>query len=102
MIRVWLLLFIPLLLFCDIDAEIEAIQNAPINERFKLMNSFKQKLIKMREVEREKAIKKLTAKTKNAHPSDTIKKEVAHEIENSLEEEIEEEIANHEEREDDD
>jgi len=102
MIRVWMLLLMPLLLFADIDAEIEAIQNAPIKERFKLMNAFKQKLIKMRELEREKAIKKLTAKTENAHPSDTTKKEIAHEIENGLEDEIDTEIENHEQREDDD
>ena len=52
-------------LYADIDTQIEAIQNASVEERFKLMNAFKKNLIKMKEKERIKAIHKLTNKSKN-------------------------------------
>lgn len=68
MIRL-LILFLPLLLLGDIDAQIEAIQQAPIQERYKLMNAFKNKIIKMREEERLQALKKLQKKTKTKIPT---------------------------------
>ncbi len=50
----------------DIDKRIERIRNAPIKERYKLMNAFKRELIRMREEERLRIIEKLkhTSKTK--------------------------------------
>ncbi len=68
MIRL-LILLIPLVLWSDIDAQIEAIQKAPIQERYKLMNAFKNKIIKMREEERLQALKKLQKKTKTKIPT---------------------------------
>jgi len=56
-----------LMLHADIDAQIYAIKNASVEERFKLMNAFKRDLIKMKEEERIKAITKLSEKSNKAH-----------------------------------
>lgn len=53
--------------YADIDAQIEAIKQAPVSERFKLMNAFKKNLIKMKEEERIRALKKLTIHTSSKH-----------------------------------
>lgn len=53
--------------YADIDAQIEAIQNASVEERFKLMNAFKKNLIEMKEEERMKAMTKLTTQSNNKH-----------------------------------
>ena len=57
----------------DIDKRIERIRNAPIEERYKLMNALKRELIRMREEERLRIIKKLkhTSKTKRNTSSAT-------------------------------
>jgi hypothetical protein len=47
-------------LYGNIDEHIRAIQNAPIEKRFKLMNAFKKELVKMKEQARIVALKKLT------------------------------------------
>jgi len=60
-----ILFFLPL--WGDIDAQIEAIQQAPVSERFKLMNDFKKKIVKMKEKKRLKAIKKLQETIQNKH-----------------------------------
>ncbi len=64
MIRL-ILLLLPLLLFSDIDDQIEAIQHASVKERFKLMNAFKNEIIQMREEKRFQALHKLQAMTKD-------------------------------------
>lgn len=51
----------------NIDAEIKAIKNAPVEERFKLMNAFKKHLLQMKETERIEAIKKLTMHKDKSH-----------------------------------
>jgi len=51
------------------DSEIEAIRKAPVSQRFKLMNAFKKKIIKMQEKERIKAIVKLKNISKSKHGS---------------------------------
>ena len=43
-------------LYADIDAKIEAIQNAPVEERFILMNEFKKEILYMHDQERIRAI----------------------------------------------
>jgi len=48
----------------SVDAEIKAIKNAPVQERVRLMNQFKQKLSLLNQEERSKAISKLQVKTK--------------------------------------
>ncbi len=53
------------LLATPIDAQIEAIQKAPVEKRFKLMNAFKKKIVRMQEQERIKALTKLKSMTKN-------------------------------------
>ena len=57
----------------DIDAQIEAIKNASVEERFKLMNAFKKNLIQMKEEERIKAMTKLTTKSNNKHAIKALK-----------------------------
>ena len=47
----------------SVDAEIEAIQSAPAQERVRLMNEFKEKLSLMNQEDRGEAISKLQAKT---------------------------------------
>ena len=56
-----------ILLHANVDAQIEAIKNASVEERFKLMNEFKKNLIEMKEEERIKAMTKLTIQSKNKH-----------------------------------
>lgn len=50
-----------------IDAQIEAIQKAPISERFKLMNAFKKNIITMKEEERIHALMELKSITKSKY-----------------------------------
>ena len=57
-----LLLSLPLC--ANIDEQIKAIRNAPIEKRFELMNAFKKELIQMKEAERMLALKKLTRHSK--------------------------------------
>ena len=61
-------------LYANIDEEIESIQNATVEERFKLMNKFKKHLIEMKEIERIKAMEKLFATSKNKKVIEEIKK----------------------------
>lgn len=51
------------LLYASIDDEIEAIQQAPIEERFKLMNELKKRIVQMKEEKRMTTIKKLQSAT---------------------------------------
>jgi hypothetical protein len=58
-------LFCSLLLFCNsIDEEIEAIQKAPVEERYRLMNALKKRIVRMKEKKRLQSIKKLQSVTK--------------------------------------
>jgi len=74
------LLLLILTLSCfgtDIDKQIEAIRNAPVEERFKLMNAFKKEIIKMHEEQRIRAIGKLKAVTKSKFGNRALK-EIKH------------------------
>lgn len=51
------------LLYASIDDEIEAIQKAPIEQRFKLMNALKKRIVQMKEEKRMTTIKKLQSAT---------------------------------------
>ncbi len=51
------------ILNANIDEQISAIKNASVEERFKLMNAFKKKLIQMKEKERIDALKKLSSQS---------------------------------------
>ena len=75
-IAIFICFFIPL--FGDIDSQIEAIQHAPVEERFKLMNAFKKKIVQMKETERIEAISQLQSITQSTQH-----------IENAIENEIE-------------
>ena len=59
--------------YANIDDEIDAIKNASTKDKFKLMNSFKKKIIKMRDNERILAIKKLAIMSKSKNSSHTLK-----------------------------
>lgn len=66
MMKTILLMILFLLpLWGDMDAQIEAIQRAPVAERFKLMNDFKKKIVKMHEEERLEAMTKLQTITQS-------------------------------------
>lgn len=60
-------------LHADIDARIEAIQHAPVEERFILMNALKKEMIHMQEAERIDAISKLKSITQSNHGDRAIK-----------------------------
>lgn len=51
------------LLYASIDDEIEAIQKAPIEQRFKLMNALKKRIVQMKEEKRMTTIEKLQSAT---------------------------------------
>ncbi len=72
-----MLLFLAVPLFANIDARIDAIQNASVEERFKLMNAFKKEVIHMKEEERIDAIRKLKSITRSQH-SERALKELRH------------------------
>lgn len=57
----------------DVDAQIQAIQNASVEEKFKLMNAFKKSLILMQEQERIEAVKKLSKNAKNKQAKKVLK-----------------------------
>ena len=65
--KILVFIFLCLPLFADVDAQIEAIQKAPVEERFKLMNAFKKEIVQMQEEERMHAIRKLQAMTQSKH-----------------------------------
>lgn len=60
-------------LYANIDTRIEAIQNASIEERFKLMNAFKKEMVQMKEKERMDAITKLKSITRSQHSNRAFK-----------------------------
>lgn len=85
----------------NIDMQIEAIQKAPVAERFKLMNALKKRLVKMKEKERLKALSKLRLSTKSKHAKKVIdkvekdtKRIFKQHLENEMESHIENEVEN--------
>jgi len=66
-------LFLYISLFANIDSQIEAIQRAPVAERFKLMNTFKKEIIQMQEKERIQAMSKLQSITESKHADKAFK-----------------------------
>ena len=68
-----LLLFFIVPLDANMDARIDAIQKAPIEERFRLMNQFKQEISQMNEEARINAITKLKSITHSEHTQKAIK-----------------------------
>ena len=91
----------------SIDAQIEAIQKAPVKERFKLMNALKKRLVRMKEKERVEALSKLRLSTKSASAKRAIEKvekdtkgisreHLENEMESHIENEVEQISADHE------
>ncbi len=68
----FILLITPSKLYANIDAQIEAIRHAPVAERFKLMNAFKQEIVQMKEKERIHAITQLKGITKSKYANRAI------------------------------
>jgi hypothetical protein len=56
----------------DIDTKIEAIKKSSAKERFKLMNSFKKEIIKLKQKEQIEAILKLKTATKSKYNKQVI------------------------------
>jgi len=71
LILVLSVLFIPL--YASVDSRIEAIQKAPVEERFRLMNLFKREVSQMNENARIDAITKLKSVTRSEHSQKAIK-----------------------------
>lgn len=104
-----LLLFLVAPLYADIDADIDAIQKASTEKRFKLMNTFKKEVMLMQEEERIDAITKLKSITQSKHTSRALKElkdntESAHQNtihtkskyeQNGIEDRIEDETEDH-------
>ncbi len=78
-----------ILLNANVDAQIEAIKNASVKERFKLMNEFKKGLIQMKEEERIKAMTKLTIQSKNKHAKKALDELIEHTKRKNIENHIE-------------
>jgi len=76
--RLSLLLIGTLPLYANIDAQIDAIRNAPVSERFKLMNAFKKEVIQMHEKERIMAITKLKSITRSKHSTRALEELQSH------------------------
>ena len=68
-----MLLFSIVPLDANIDARIDAIQKAPLEERFRLMNQFKEEISHMNEEARIHAITKLKSITHSEHGQKAIK-----------------------------
>jgi len=101
LILLFILFHMTLLWSKSIDAEIEAIQKAPVSERFKLMNILKKKLVKMKEKERIEALSRLRSSTKSKKAKKAIgdvekrTKNIARQhLENEMENHIENEVEN--------
>ena len=69
-------------LYANIDARIDAIQKAPVEERFMLMNQFKQEISHMNEAARIDAITKLKSITQSEHSKKAIN-ELKHRVRQS-------------------
>lgn len=86
-------------IYANIDEDIDNIRNASNSERFKLMNAFKKKIIKMKQKERIKAIQKLS-RVNNKKNRGLIKemrksKSKKRHIDNRIQDHIENEAQNH-------
>ncbi|WP_294952037.1 hypothetical protein [Sulfurovum sp.] len=90
----------------SIDTQIEAIQKAPVKERFKLMNALKKRLVRMKEKERIEALSQLRSSTKSKSAKKAIEKvekdtkrisreHLENEMESHIENEVEENNADH-------
>ncbi|MBT8344151.1 MAG: hypothetical protein KJO45_05485 [Sulfurovum sp.] len=66
-------MFLIVPLYANIDARIDAIQNASVEERFMLMNAFKKEIVHMQEEERIDAISKLQSITRSQHSDRAIR-----------------------------
>ena len=92
----WCCFLMPL--FADIDTLIESMQSVSDEERFKLMNEFKQEVIQLQEEERMEAMLKLISITQsdNAHE---VLEELKNENISQETEDVHHEVASHSEEE---
>lgn len=82
--RLILLLLMSIPMYANIDARIDEIKKAPIEERFKLMNAFKKDVIKMQNQERINAITKLKEITNSPHSKKVLSELHSHTKPNNL------------------
>jgi len=92
--KIFLFLFLSsMMLFSNIDEQIEAMEQASEEERFEMMNRFKKELIKLQEEERIDAMKKLISITESNNSKEVMEELKSNSSENNtLEEHIEDEI----------
>ena len=98
------ILFLTIPLFANIDDRIEAIEHASEEQRFAMMNQFKQELIKLQEEERLNAMRKLILITESNNSAEVLadlktgnsngNSKLEYETINELTEHIEDEIKN--------
>ena len=94
------ILFLTIPLFADIDDRIEAIEHASEEQRFAMMNQFKQELIKLQEEERLNAMRKLILITESNNSEEVLadlkteSSKLERETIDELTEQIEDEIKN--------
>ena len=67
MSKIWLLLLLIMPLMSDIDELIESMQSVSDEERFELMNQFKEEVIQLQEEERMEAMMKVISITDSSH-----------------------------------
>jgi len=73
----------------NIDEQIKAIRNAPIEKRYKLMNAFKKELIQMKKEERMQALKKLTKNSKKQDANKVLKALEKHTAQQKIRQQLE-------------
>lgn len=87
---VFLFLLFSSLLFSDIDELIESMQTVSDEERFKIMNHFKQEVIKLQEEERMEAMLKLISITQSNNAKEVLEELRKGSRDNNSSDEIEE------------
>ena len=82
MSKIWLLLFLLMMpLMSDIDDLIESMQSVSDEERFELMNQFKEEVIQLQEEERMEAMMKVISITDSSHAHEVLEEAQSENIE---------------------
>ena len=73
MSKIWLVVLLLIMpLFSDIDDLIESMQSVSDEERFELMNQFKEEVIQLQEEERMEAMRKVISITQSSHAHEVL------------------------------
>ena len=85
MSKIWLLILLLMPLMSDIDDLIESMQSVSDNERFRLMNQFKEEVIQLQEKERMEAMKKVISITQSSQADKVLEEAKDSEVDDSNE-----------------